>query len=184
MQPDFEMLDKVMAQVKAVAEEPYFDHERQSWMTWDQGNWRISGRYALDKMSVFERGDDTAIEAEACGTAMCMAGWTAELDPSVRWLETKLPGIPDDIPTTATISCEYVVKEDGSYEHIEPWAQQRLGLTDGQTQLLFHAGNSLCDLESYVARLKEGDTLERDWQVRQEQLWNGIPRCETCGRYH
>lgn len=156
---DIDFLDKVMTQVKAVAKEPYFDHERGSWMTWDQGDWHVEGAYRMNLKRVIPEAAVTDNGNEACGTAMCFAGWAAELDPNVTWID----------PSSA------VVRTAEGKLDIETWATKRLGLTSSQAALLFDAGNSIEDLEDFVTRLKDGDDLRGDYDDTTVTIYDDVP---------
>lgn len=84
--PDIDAMDAVLAVLDELAQQSNrrtLEHpngvtvlEEQ---VWGQGNWR----------SIFDEGlQPLADAAPTCGTAMCFAGWLAELDPSVQWLAT------------------------------------------------------------------------------------------------
>lgn len=93
-----------------------------------------------------------------CGTAMCFAGWTAEI-----------AGIPwaSDTPWTA----EYMhVLMDGQRVGVWEAAQKALGLDDDEANDLFDANNSIETLRMIVARHR----LDEDEEVREAEIETAV----------
>lgn len=115
--PDADMLRTVLAKIEEVAEQGPDNLGR----FWDQGHYR---------------------RTTECGTAMCFAGWTGELDPAVTW---------GDYEVLAAVTLP-----DGREHTVGFWAQHRLGLTHGQAGALFDCENELSDLRQLVQALIDG----------------------------
>ena len=141
---------------------------------WNQGTWR---RLTQD--------DDNR-----CGTQMCLAGWTIELegpDPAVRWALDKngnsnLPGVHrHDLESDQVVISQRVLDrmaevddrdlsvsrmnsvEDGTeYLLIEAYdlAQYLLGLSNRQADALFNGGNDLGDLWGTYHRIEVERRIE------------------------
>lgn len=80
-----------------------------------------------------------------CGTAACFAGHAAILAGG-RWST-------DSLLPYATAN---VVSPDGSVRFVAEFAEEQLGLTDGQWGQLFHFENTLDDLRRIVGELCDG----------------------------
>lgn len=103
----------------------------------DQGAWyRLPPPVAVDA----EPGTDWT-----CGTAGCLAGWTALHADHEPWLDAN-GRVPDDTlvvrPGTGPVHERLV--------EVRELAADLLGLNDGQADLLFAADNTLRDLWEYA----------------------------------
>lgn len=72
----------------------------------------------------------------SCGTAYCVAGYIASMHGTVR-----------------TDGSSAVVTEDGNWAHIPTYAREKLGITERESNVLFHAANSCADIEYIASRL-------------------------------
>lgn len=95
---------------------------------WNQKHW-VSGDYDL------ANGELTP----TCGTSFCFAGWAAHLDPQVKFADSGLVKIIDDL--------------EQETKSIPEWAQERLGLTEEERFALFAAGADLEGLREGVTRV-------------------------------
>lgn len=83
-----------------------------------------------------------------CGTAMCFAGWTAELAGG-KWKDTDgyLSDILEAVPE------DYVKDVHEGLVDAHARAQRLLGLTDEEAEDLFHPSNNLAYIEQAVNEL-------------------------------
>lgn len=121
--PNIVLLDKVLEQIDIVRNDPTAPFQ------WDQGNWRRT------------------MERE-CGTALCFAGWAAQLDSAdwatgygPAWINTPTPDSPRHIT------------------HISDYAQDLLGLSAEEADILFAGDNTYEDLVEIVSLIKERHNL-------------------------
>lgn len=145
---------------------------------WDQGTWRKF------QANVVPQADD-----HRCQTAMCFAGWVADLDPKVAWLwpaaevakldhdgryaiidEMSLVVIPEEMITEELKAEPSMVCWDSTHAtkvretgalivEASAYAAWALDISEYEADLLFEAHNGLDDLESLINKIKAG-TLE------------------------
>jgi hypothetical protein len=92
-----------------------------------------------------------------CNSAGCFAGWAATFAgwlPDASFVERRTEA---GYEQEATGNCE----KDGMRDTYEGAASDELGLTDHQARMLFHASNTLEDLEEFVDLIAKGDDLLR-----------------------
>ena len=97
-----------------------------------------------------------------CDSAMCFAGWTAELAGG-KWLLPEgdahadyLAPEPGDDPDETGGCCQHLDSGIDSGIAAENRARRLLGLTEKQSARLFDGSNTLDDLRRIVAELKAG----------------------------
>lgn len=93
-----------------------------------------------------------------CDTGMCFAGWAAQLAGGV------FPYDDNDDRTDIVYGGEepragIVTSPTGQLETISVFAQDRLGLTDDEADILFYGDNDLYDLTELVRRLDAGESI-------------------------
>jgi hypothetical protein len=163
-QPDIPMLRKVLAQIDAVRFEPMPVRDEDTGQVtrvlfWEQTSWRESVRAARLRAHGYDHN-------HACGTSMCFAGWTAELDDEAEWSSA----YPNSDAVLVSDSRRF---EGTHYEHVETWARDRLGLTDAQANVLFSAANDYDALVRIVDALESGETYIIDEDAASyENPWN------------
>jgi hypothetical protein len=86
---------------------------------------------------------------EVCGTAMCFAGWGALLD---GWHQLRHAE-------------NYVVDERGRELHMADAARESLGITEGQSTMLFDGLNDLELIDRFVAALVANPGITRAQMV-------------------
>lgn len=137
------LLDATMAEVRKAA-------RRKTGQVWDQNHWRAP------------LGDSTG----ECGTAMCFAGWAAQLDGG-RWLSWReewawLRARKGETPEVVTPDGQPLV-------HVRERAERRLGLTEQEASELFSVRNTLSDLSRLVRDIKSGKTRQPGyWEARRD----------------
>lgn len=178
---DIDLLDEVWKQIEgAVLAEGVSAgleldeiRRRTSLDGWNQHNWR--------SVVVNDAG-------EACGTAMCFAGWTAQLDAVRRgdltggWLmsheimvnwytdpdnreKDALSYAPEDALVRIESDGEYGMKRtkntDVPYIDAEDRATLVLGLSSEEASLLFSGSNSFKTVERFVIELRQEELMRR-----------------------
>lgn len=87
-----------------------------------------------------------AIWANECGTAACFAGWAALFSGWTREENN------------------FFRSSDGRSLHLRSLASEVLGLSDGESEILFHAANHVELLRMMVKDISNGDRLTDGWE--------------------
>lgn len=172
---DIELLDEVWKQIEtAVLTEGasaglVLDviRQRTSLDGWNQCNWR---NVAINKAG------------EVCGTAMCFAGWTAQLEAVRRgdltggWLMSHQDMINvytnrDEVETVFPEDALVRIESDGDYGmkrtndvpyiDAEDRATLVLGLSNGEASDLFYGSNQFKTVERLVIKLRQEELMRR-----------------------
>lgn len=141
------------------------NHIRNNPQKWRQSAWYAwldeDGKLAQDVVTV------EVEEVNSCGSAMCFAGHAA--------LKSGFPAPPSENwkQWTATI--------DGKLMDVSDYAKKKLGLNWEQADVLFGGDNTMEDLETMVALLKENpDATEEDLLKAVDRFCDDDYCCEDC----
>lgn len=137
MSPNFELLDEALTWAEAAAtfNQKGVSERPAGTPDWDQGYW-------FRDLGYDEPGDEHLL-TDFCTTSCCIAGYVATR-------KGEKPLIEEDLDYAMVVQLP-----DGSWEEIESYARHLLGLTIPEAARLFEQENTLNDLRTIVAELKE-----------------------------
>lgn len=129
------------------------EHIENNPQTWEQGDWYVW--VGSDGHLVRGYGGITVEEVNSCGTAMCFAGHAA--------IKSGFPPAPAPEVGKTTLS---PWKNEHGVEVMD-YARDRLGLTRGQSDVLFDATNTLEDLRTLVEAIIDNPEIDEDelWEL-------------------
>ena len=123
---------------------------------WYQGDWRTLRSFLVDPA-------DEATPTD-CGTAMCFAGWAAELSGAEYAYPAGDSTIVDHVTYGGdidSVEAAHIVNTDEGLVHVQDYATRALGIDEGQANRLFHGANTISDLKNHVARIIEQGRIEQ-----------------------
>lgn len=126
---------------------------------WYQGDWRTLRTFLRD-----DQGIPVPLPAADCGTAMCFAGWAAQLSGAEYAYPAGDGELHDDVIVsdgTDSVEAAHIVRTDEGLVHVQDYATRALGIDEGQSNRLFHGANTLADLKRHVARIIEQGRIEQ-----------------------
>ncbi len=154
------LLTEVMVSIEAEAK------RAKSTRRWNQSVWR-------EFKERFNR--STKSYEPSCNTAMCLAGWTVELDPKSRWAITpemvlENRELADCWATDMAVAAKSDIgrgqfatftfgKKEIPVISVRARAKNALGLNETSAKLLFNGDNDLRIIRRYVAILLTGRQL-------------------------
>ncbi|MDF3280873.1 hypothetical protein [Gordonia sp. N1V] len=119
--------------------------------TWDQRNW---GGVAVDDVPKLGPTSKPAPAPVGCGTAMCIAGHACVMAGD------RLRVGSTSVTISGVAATSMVVTESGEALGIEERAMDLLQLDYENAEILFHASNSLEELDEMCDALERGEDLE------------------------
>lgn len=108
--------------------------------------------------------EDTSKIKVECGTTACIAGWAVQLAGD-KLLVDRYSSIRDGIYQTTNS-----VAKNGRVCDIQSRAQNLLGLTEMETDILFFSGND--DAIGYLNDLIAGNDITEDYEYEDDDDWD------------
>lgn len=146
-EPDTDKLREVLDQITAL-------HEKKLEVNSVIARWRDAGLLTeIPETKLFDQGTWRSV-SRSCGTAMCTAGWVAELDDRVDWMVTDQTGDEYELGVIVP-KLGYYLPYEASQMHIEHYARGSLGLSEDQCILLFSGNNTYENVKRIIESICE-----------------------------